>query len=569
MGAINKLKSSTNWFQLILIAGILIAVNILANSFYAKWDLTAEKRFTLTEPTKNLLKGFEDDVLIDVYLEGDLPAGFKRLKDHVGDLLKSFRGNNSKIQYRFIDPNEGTVEEVNGFREKLKEQGIAPTNLRIMDKGEQKQMLIYPVALVSMNNRYTTINLLENEVPGVPPDEVLNSSSNLLEYKFTNSFLKLKRNSRPRVGFLVGHGELRGLELADLQKRLRDFYNIGAINLDSLVVISERVDVLIIPRPTTPFPEQHKYLIDQYIMNGGRVLWMIDKLNVTLDSMAGKPVYIPLEYELKLDDMLYRYGARINANLILDLEHTRIPQVVGQLGNAAQTDMIGWYYHPLINPTENHPIVKNLDRIDMQFASTIDTIRTKTKVKKTILLTSSPYTRMQYAPLRLNFEILRYKPEKEKFNKGKQNVAVLLEGTFRSNFVNRVTPQMSEGLKKIGQQFQETSKPTRMIVVSDGDLARNVVRWSDGSFLPMGRNIFERYTFANGDFILNGLEYLLDNSGIMQARNKDVKLRMLDTVKAEKEKTKWQLINTLLPLVFLGLLGLIFNFLRKRRHTTS
>jgi len=508
----NSKNKGINWIQFALIAAILVVINIV--------------------------RGFEDDILIDVYLEGDLPAGFKRLKDHVSDLLKSFRNNNSKIQYRFIDPNDGTVEEVNAFREKLKEQGIAPTNLRI-------------------------------KVPGVPPDVVLNNSSNLLEYKFTNSFLKLKRNTRPRVGFLVGHGELRGLELADVQKRLRDFYNIGAISLDSLVVISKQVDALIIPRPTQAFSEQHKYLIDQYIMNGGRVLWLIDKLNVTLDSMAGKPLYIPLEYELELDDMLYRYGARVNSNLVLDLEHTRIPQVVGQLGNAAQTDMIGWYYHPLINPTANHPVVKNLDRIDMQFASTIDTIRTKTKVKKTILLTTSPYTRLQFAPLRLNFEILRYKPEQNKFNKGKQNVAVLLEGTFRSNYANRVTEKMSQGLKEIGQQFQETSQPTRMIVVSDGDLIRNVVRWSDGSYLPMGRNIFERYTFANGDFILNSLEYLLDNSGVMQARNKDVKLRMLDTVKAENEKTKWQLLNTIVPLIFLGLLGLLFAFFRKRRHTVS
>ncbi|MFT5801481.1 MAG: ABC-2 type transport system permease protein, partial [Nonlabens sp.] len=347
-----------------------------------------------------------------------------------------------------------------------------------------------------------------------------------------------------------------------LETTMSGYYNTGRIVLDSVVKIGKEAAVVIVAKPRGPFSEKDKFKIDQYIMQGGKVLWLIDPLVVNLDSLQGRQRYIPFEYPLELEDMLFRYGVKIKSNLILDMECSNIPMNTGN-----NLEMYPWYYHPIPVPRSSHPIVKSLDRVNLLFPSTIDTFRTKTNIKKTILLESSKYTRTQMTPVQLNFEILRYKPEPDKFNKGAQPMAVLLEGTFSSLFQNRVKKEFVDRLEEMGEEFYKESVDTKMIVVSDGDIARNlVVNYETEEVKPLGFNKFDRRIYANRDFLINALEYLIDENGVIEARSKEVKLRMLDKVKAKEESTKWQIVNVVLPVVFLGLFGLVFNFWRRRKY---
>lgn len=303
-------------------------------------------------------------------------------------------------------------------------------------------------------------------------------------------------------------------------------------------------------------------------MNGGKVLWLIDRLSADLDSLRMAGEYVPYDYPLNLEDLLFKYGVRIEPNMVQDLRSSRIPLQVGMVGNAPQFDLRPWYYHPIIFPAIDnpHPIVKNLDGIDFQFVSTIDTIKTKTPVKKTILLTTSEKSRMQFAPSRLNFDITREAPPIERFNKPNQPVAVLLEGVFPSLYENRVTEKMGEMLAEINQTFLGKSKPTKMLVIADGDVMRNAINKKENKIQALGYNPYERYTFANKDFLLNAVEYLLDTDGVIASRSKEVRLRLLNKTRAREEKTKWQLVNIVFPLVLLGVFGGVFTFWRRQKY---
>ncbi len=552
--------------QLALFIGVLFFINILGNAFFTYIDLTEDKRYSLTAPTQDLLDNLDEIVYVKVLLEGEFPAGFKRLQTATKEMLSEFNSQSSFVEYEFENPTTGTADEINGRRKELAKDGIYPTNLRVKDSDETTEKIIYPYAIFYYKGRSIPVNLLENEIAGMPPEIVLNNSVSLLEYKFTNAIQKLQMSKKPAIVFTKGHGELQAAQTQDLEKTLRRFYDTGRLNLDSVALISNEIDVLIVAKPTQPFSDKHKFKLDQYIMNGGKVIWLIDRLNATLDSLVTRMEYIPQERPLNLEDLLYRYGVRIQPNMILDLECTRIPLKSGQLGASAQMDKFNWYYHPIIAPTANHPIVKSLDRVNLFFPSSIDTVRTKTDIDKTILLQSSQYSRLQFPPTVLNFEILRYDPIPEKFNKPHQNVAVLLEGTFESDYKNKVTQSMIEGLKQLGHDFKSQSTPTKMIVVSDGDIVKNLIT-SDGQAHPLGYNRFERTVFgANKDFLINSIEYLMDKKGVFEARSKEVKLRLLDKVKAKNEKMKWRLINILIPLIFLLLFGFLYNFWRKRKY---
>jgi gliding-associated putative ABC transporter substrate-binding component GldG len=554
--------------QFALFCGIVFFVNILANAFYTHLDLTEEKRFTLTKPTRELLKSLDDRVYVQVLLEGDFPAGFKRLQTATREMLDDFRGVSGYIDYAFSDPNQGSVEEINERRKALAEDGIVPVNLRVAEQGETSQKIIYPVAIFSFGERRIPVKLLENESPSLSPDQVINNSVSLLEYKFANAVKKLRTPTKPIILFTRGHGELEPLQTADLERGLRQFYETDRITLDSVTQLKpDECALLIVAKPRFNFPEKDKFKIDQYIMQGGKVLWLIDRLNADLDSMRFTGQFIPQDYPLNLEDMLFKYGARIQPDLILDLECTKIPLRVGQLGNAPQFDLFDWFYHPAVLPAGKHPVVKNLDRVELKFCSSIDTIRTKTPVAKTALLTSSRYSRLQFSPVNLNFEILRYQPDPEKFNKGMQTVGVLLEGVFPSNYENRVSEDMMAGLRQLGMAYRSASVPNRMIVISDGDVAANVIRDpAQESWFPLGFNRFENKTYANRELMLNAVEYLIEANGVIEARSKEVKLRLLDNIKAKEEKTYWQLLNIAVPLLFLGLFGWLFHWFRKRKY---
>jgi ABC-2 type transport system permease protein len=305
-------------------------------------------------------------------------------------------------------------------------------------------------------------------------------------------------------------------------------------------------------------------------MNGGKVMWLIDRLTASLDSMQVQPNFMPNDYPLNIEDILFKYGARIQPNLVLDLDCTKIPLVTGKMGNAPQFELFPWFYYPSVAPTANHPIVKNLDRVNLQFPSSIDTVRTKTLIKKTILLTSSQYSRLQYAPVRLNFEILRYDADKTKFDKPNQNVALILEGEFPSMYENRVTDEMTAGLQQLNLTYKSKSISTKMLVVSDGDVAANdITNAAEKSYAPLGYNKYEKHLYANKDFLINSIEYLLDDNGVIAARTREVKLRLLDGVRTKSEKTFWQVLNVGVPLVLLLAFGWVFMWLRKRKYAVK
>ena len=567
-----KNRKLQSLLQLGLFAGVLLFLNILANAringraLYGSLDLTEEKRYTLTDATRNLLEGLDDVVFIKVLLEGDFPAGFKRLQAATRDVLDDFRSASGYVEYEFEDPGAGTTEQINKRREQLSKDGINPVNLRVKGVEGTSEKLIYPYAIIYYKNREFTINLLENEVPGVPPEVTLNNSVGLLEYKLANAIQKLQLSRKPNILFTEGQGELSPMETASLEKSLREFYETGRVYLDSVVSIGQEASVLIIAKPTRPFSERNKFKIDQYVMNGGKVLWLLDKVAVNLDSLRGRKSYYPNEYALNLDDLLFKYGIRIQPDLVLDMQCSTIPLATGLVGNAPQFDYFRYPYHLVVTPQSSHPVVKSLGAVNLLYASSIDTdIKTRTDVEKTVLLRSSPNTRVQLIPVEMNFDFLRYDLDPSKFNQEPRALAMALDGVFPSMYENRVSESMLDGLRQLGMEFRAQSEPTRMIVVSDGDVAKNKVNLKNQSFSPLGYNEFDRYLFANKDLLMNAVEYLLDNKGVIEARGKDVRLRLLDTVKAKEETAFWQLFNIGLPLAFLLAFGVFYNWVRRRR----
>jgi ABC-2 type transport system permease protein len=558
---------SANITQFLLICGILLAMNVVASFVYTKFDLTQEKRYTLTEPTRQMLRSLEDRVYVRVLLEGQFPSGFKRLQESVRETLDDFRSETGYIDYQFEDPSLGNIDEVNARRKALAEEGIQGVNLKVMDGSEMKQKLIFPVAIVNYGGRSMAVKLLENESPGFNNEEVLNNSVALLEYKLASAIKKIRSLNKPTVLFLKGHGELNNYQTADLRKSLTPFYEVGNLTLDSVVQIKpEDCALLVIAKPRGSFTEKDKFKLDQFIMQGGRTMWLIDRLNAELDSMGLSGKYIPQDYPLNIEDMLFKYGVRIMPDIVLDMSSTKIPLKVGQLGNAPQMELFKWFYFPAVTPDTEHAVAKNLDQVEFKFCSSMDTIDTRrAQIKKTTLLRSSQYSRVQFSPMELNFEILRYDPDPSKFDKGKQTLAVLLEGEFPSNYENRISEEMRAGLQSMGVQPLEKGKATKMIVVSDGDIAANYVR-DTANWLQLGYNRFENKTYANKDFMLNCFEYLTDPNGIIEARAKEVRLRLLDQVRTREEQTFWQFINIGLPLLLVSLFVFGYWWLRKRRY---
>ena len=445
--------------------------------------------------------------------------------------------------------------------------------LRLVDNDQKTEQYIFPYAIVNYRNRQTVVRLLENESPGQNPEAALTNSVALLEYKLSNAIQKLLSNQRPNIVFTEGHDELLPAETYDLESSLQQFYNTGRFNLDSVTQIPfkdslSRVDILVVAKPRKAFSEKQKFLIDQYIMQGGKVIWLIDPLNADLQSMQQTGKLIPTDYPLNLTDQFFKYGFRLNPNLVVDMECGHIALKVGQEGNNPQFDKFQWFYYPIVAPKSKHPIVKSLDRVWLQFPSNIDTIKTKTEVRKTILLSSSIHSRLQYIPSEINFEMLRYTPEPEKFNNGLQPVAVLLEGTFPSLFENRVTETQMQVLKQLRQNYKNASVPTKMLVVSDGDIARNEIDVQKNTSLPLGFNKIEGHKYANKDFLLNSIEYMLDDNGIIAARSKDVRLRLLDAPRAKAEINFWRFLNIGVPLVILALVGIFFTWLRRRKYNS-
>lgn len=579
-------RFAQSFINLILVLGILLFANIIANFYYTDIDLTEDKRFTLNEATYDLVENLDDVVSIEVLLEGDFPSSFKRLQNATANLLNKLRSRSSSIQVRWINPMSGTEEENIENGKRLADDGVYPINLTKSARGGnvRKAMLAFPYAIIRYKQKQRIIQLLET-TGGYNKDytrmEAINPSINLLEYKFANAIHKLQLTSRPRMVLLTGHGELQRPWTSSLEAAMFEYYDYARLDLNKVTHIDTNIHVVIIPKPIRPFDEKHLFMIDQYVMNGGKVIWMIDPLNMEQDSLRRMGMHMPSEHPLNLNNMLFNYGVRVNPNLVLDWESSVIPVNVSPTPDRPQIESRKWFYHPKVYPyqtpleaqesghsTVQHPIVKNLDFVDTRYPASIDTIKTATYIKKTPLLRTSQYSKVQFPPVRVSIDILDKGIGQEAFKKGNQNVAVLLEGAFSSFYKNRVPKQMEEALNQLGQPFRATGQPTKMIVISDGDIAKNAVRRGPNGQpepLPLGLNPFDNYNYGNRDFLMNCLEYMIDNKGIIAARNKEIKLRPLDQERAFDEELYWQFINLVLPLVILLIFGAAYVFVRQRR----
>ncbi len=549
--------------KILIAIGIIILINVVGNFIFGTVDLTEEKRFTLTKPTKELLSNLDEVVYVKVLLDGELPAGVKRLQKATKEMLDDFRSHSGYIEYEFVNPLDGEVETVNQTKLTLAKDKIVPSNLIVQGKEEKRELLFYTYAIISYKGRTVPVNLVDQQ-GGNLSEFVINNSISLLEYKLADAIVKIKRHVKPVIAFTSGHGELLEIQTLDIRKSLSQHYKVGTFSLDSTTYIDQNVDVLIIAKPRTTFPIQHKFMIDQYIMNGGKVMWLIDKMAVNLDSMYTRQ-FVPNEYPLDIDDLLFSYGARIQPTLVMDKQCSKIELAVDQKGTR---NLFDWYFHVISAPDSDNPLVKNLDGVNFYFPSSIDTVRTKTAVKKTPLLTTTEKTLIKRSPILLNFrEILANPLPDDKWNKGKQTLALLLEGQFASEYTGRVTTEMNQMLQQLGQSFKPVSEETKMLVVSDGDIIKNLINPNKKDVIPLGYNQNMRYTFANKPFLINAIEYLLDEKGVMESRGKDVKLRLLDKGEARQNKLFWQLLNIVAPLILLVLFGLLFNLMRKRRYT--
>ena len=554
-------------------------INIIGLRFFTRLDLTSEKRYSLSNETKNLLKNIDDIVYFKVYLEGEFPAGFKRLRRETKELLDEFRAYNKNIHYEFINPSESEdVDERNATYQLLMQQGLKPTNLQVKTKTGMDQQVIFPGAIVSYKNKELPVELLDAQI-NVPPEAVLNNSIQNLEFKFANVISKLTRKVKQNVAFIEGHGELSHNETYDITLALKEDYIVERLEIDGQInalvnrmlidstsmefQIQPKYAAIIIAKPDSVFSSKDKFIIDQYIMYGGKVVWLIDPVLTSMDSIQNAESTVAVENIIELQDQLFTYGVKLNVDLIMDLNALPIPIRTGQMGNQPQIDFFPWYYFPVITPTSEHPIVRNLNTIKTQFVSSLDTLRTG-NVNKTILLESSPYTRTMGVPAMISLGITRQPPDERLYQGPPQPLAVLLEGVFESHFKNRIPPSLS-GAKEIG--FKENSVVSSMIIVSDGDVIKNQFHIPDAYPLPLGYDQFTRETFGNKEFILNALNYLTDGPGLISIRSRELKLRLLDKTKINKGLIKWQLINLLIPIFIVVLVGILLIWLRKRKYT--
>jgi ABC-2 type transport system permease protein len=573
---------------LVLTAAVIIAANIAASFVYWSIDLTSDKRFTMSKSTYDLVESLTEPVTIEIYLDGELPASFQQLQNSIRELLDELRSRNSRINYTFSNPMDNrpdslkTAESQKAYLETLRNKGVQAVNISVNNKGVLESHLVFPSATVRMGSSEIVINLLQ-DMAGLNQDflekDAMTRSINLLEYKFANAIQKLQLKSRPRIALLTGHGEMAPPYTSALRASLRDYYDIAELNLDSARRVDTLIDLLFIIKPLAPLGLQHQFMIDQYIMHGGKVIWAIDMLNIELDSFGSRGYYAPFDRQLDFGSQIFNYGARINANIIADLESSKIPMIIGDAGGKPQVELRTWFYHPRAFPyslpTEReqgigivHPIVSNLDYVDTRYPSSIDTIKTRANILKTPLLRSSRYSKIQFPPVSISLELAKANIGQEAFpvGKGYQNIAMLLEGEFESCFRNRIPPEMAQQWAAAGRPILEKGRNTKMIVISDGDILRNEVMPQTGDIAPLGMNKFEGYQYGNRDFIMNCVEYMLDKRGIIATRNKEIKKRPLDQQRAYNEASIWQFINLVLPLLILGLFGGGYIYWRRRKY---
>ena len=558
---------------------IIILLNIISAFIFTRIDLTSEKRYSLSEATKTMLDDIDDLVFFRVYLEGEFPAGFKKLARETREMLDEMRAYNSNIEYKFINPSESSDKaERDRIYQQLVEKGLNPTDLQVKTKDGTAKKLIFPGTIATYHGREMPIELLVSQ-RSTAPEEILNNSIQNLEFAIADGIRKLVSNKRPKIAFIEGHGELDKQETADATLALWDYYNVERVRIDGQlnslterkatdsinVRIKNKFDAIIIAKPDSAFSNKDKFIIDQYIMRGGKVLWLVDPVFASMDSLQVNTETMGVSLDLNLTDMFFKYGIRLNNDLVMDLNAMQIPVQVGEVGGQPQYEFFPWFYFPILTPLSENPIVRNLNALKTEFISSIDFVNESSNIDKTILLTTSRYSRTVNVPVMINLAIMGEKPDERMFNKQDIPVAALLEGTFESVYANRMPPEITEDTDI---DFREVSEETKMIVIADGDMIRNQMQLSQGNYLPLPLG-YDRYTgqqFGNKELILNAMNYLTENEGLISIRSKELKLRLLDRTKVENERTFWQILNVVVPVVLVLIFGLTLAWMRKRRY---
>lgn len=565
-----KQSTSTNSIKLFALVVFLLLINVPVNYFHLGLDLTKEKRFTISDQTKKLISSIDESMTLTVYLKGDMPAGFKRLGNSVEDIANAFKSfSGGKFNVVFEKPGEGLADTTKAILfDSLQAIGINPTNVKAqIKKGEQSQeTLVFPGAILSSNGKQIGIDFLEGQsnLNGLAS---LNNAEALLEFKIAKAIVKINQEKLQQIGYLIGNGEPVDMHIYDLVERiLRKDYSFKIVPIDSVEFIPTSFDALIVARPTQSFSVEQKLKLDQYVMHGGKMLWAIDNLYASMDSLQrSSGSFVAFDMNLDLEDQFFRYGVRINKDLVQDLECDKVPSVIGSIGDKPQIELLPWPYAPLLRNNVGHPISKNLDYVLSAFPQSIDTISTN-GITHQLLLSTSDFSRSLQTPAIVEWKSIKTEEDLNYFTKKQIPVAVLVEGKFNSLFSNRLTAaQLIELQDNQGGGFVSSCQlPNSMIFISDADILLNTVSESDGP-LPMGINSYTREQFANKDFISNSLFYLTGGAGIMSTRSKAYQLRLLDKELLERDRLFWQLLNILLPLVFPLLLSIGYPFLRKRR----
>jgi ABC-2 type transport system permease protein len=569
----NSNKPARDWAVL---AAVVLAVNVASQWGHFRWDLTAEKRYSLGKSTLALLEQVEEPLLFTVYLEGDLPTGFQRLKRETLQMLNEFRAENRLVQFRLVDPSESEDERDRAeVYQQLRTKGLGAVQVEIKEKNGVRNVELFPGAVASYGDKETVVLLLTEQF-AVAPEAQINASVQNLEYALANSLRQLVLQDRPRVALLEGHGELPRPKSASLEYELSKNYAVERFNLREFVVDSttqqlslvqqqlrlNTFQLVVINKPTQPFSDLDKWLLDQYVMSGGKVIWAVDAVHAEIDSLSRAPEFLayPQWDALRLSDQLFGYGVRVNTSLVQDL-------VAGGVNDRRAVHR--WVYFPLLMAQTKHPISKDLNAVRVEFGTSLDTVAVP-GVKKTVLLQSSPYAKRQATPSVVSLRTLYEEPAEATFQDRLLPMAVLLEGKFPSVFKNRIAPKNEAG--KLIPLLSE-SKPTQMVVVADGDLAKNQLNvvnpnLARGIPLPMGYDQYTDMQYGNANFVLNTVDYLLDSQGLIGVRSREVKLRLLDAQRVTREGSFWKTLNTLLPLALVALGGFLFRLNRKRRYST-
>ncbi|MET0635822.1 MAG: gliding motility-associated ABC transporter substrate-binding protein GldG [Chitinophagaceae bacterium] len=560
--------SRYGWLILLV---ILVLVNIASSFIHARVDLTREKRYTLSRATENLIGKLDAPLVIDVFLEGDFPAGFRKLANSTDDFLSLLKDRNgSLVQYRFISPEELLEGSNKSYGDSLVSLGARPINLTVQAKSGESSNIIFPVALVHYKGKQSLVNIYSGASGRISQEEI-NGSEATMEYQFAKTIDRLTDDSKPLVAYSFGNGEPTDARAYGIQEALSNDYRLALLNLNTQPLIPDTFNVLMLVKPSVPYTEAEKLKIDQFVMHGGKLLMYVDALIAEQDSLRFKPQTIAYDRNLNLTDLLFKYGARINPSLVMDLQCDFLPFAVGGNAETPQFEFLRWNYYPLFESRGTHSINKSLGLVAGKFVNSIDTIASP-GISKTVLLSSSPNSRVISTPALISLNENKNVPEDAQFRSNNIPVAVLLEGRFPSLYRNRVTRAQNDSLAGAGIRFKPSSEENKMIIVGDGDMALNDVSSKEGP-LPLGMNLFTvgsqyEYTFANRDFLLNSLEYLVNKPAIVETRNKNIVLRLLDKRKVDENKGMWQLINIVLPVLLVIIAGFVYQRIRRNKYAS-